>query len=818
MSITKKFESLSMHDSDIAGGKGASLGEMTQAKIPVPPGFVILSSAFDRFLEETELDAEIDGILDFVDINMVHTIENASKKIQNLIITCHMPDDIRQEIMGPFKDLGAKYVAVRSSASAEDSAAAAWAGQLNSYLNVTEEYLIISVLKCWASLFTPRAIFYRVEKKMHDEHISVAIVVQKMVNSEVAGIAFSVHPVTEDYNQMIIEAGFGLGEAVVSGQITPDNYIIKKEPLHITNIHVKVQSRLLYRVEDKELEDPNIWKTLSVEEGSRQALSKEQILELAKIILRIEKHYKFPCDVEWAYENQNFYIVQSRPITTLQPKQHKSADLISVTESSKMTSKEQKKISEGKYRWNVRRDRYIPCIWPQITHYNPRFYKYTEIDIPVIHATIWEKGYCKVLREEECDKKLGEKQLNILLQQSANLKKIREKGITTCTLALDFCKEFSKKTYERIDPYIKFLDDFIPLYEAVMWDNMIFWVLTNTPLEKRIMTHLQKYSEDERQEIINTMFQLTTDSYSEIIEDEFQKLLKEFKSGEEKKELREHIKNFSDKYFWFPYEYVGPGIWDFDTVVKKLETSELDHKEKDYVSIVNNQKACIEKYSLSDEIVTLFKVFELTALMQDDRKGTMSETCYYLNGIILPKLAELLAVSREEILYVDQDILRLYKKDPGKAISILRERVNFTLLFQIDQEVTIVEGEKARQMVEELGIVLHETHPDSKKINGQIANKGKVVGRARILKTSQIDSFENGLILVTGMTTPDFMPLAKKAIALITDEGGITCHAAIISRELNIPCIIGTNIATKVLKDGELVEVNADQGVINILE
>jgi phosphohistidine swiveling domain-containing protein len=228
MSFTLEFKHISKHSAASAGGKGASLGEMTQAGIPVPPGFVVLAGAFEQFLKETDLNIEIDSILHSVNHQEMHTVEHASEKIQKLILEAKMPEDIAGEIESEFKKLGAEYVAVRSSATAEDSASAAWAGQLDSFLNTTEETLLENVQKCWASLFTPRAVFYRFEKGLHDQKISVAVVIQKMVNSEKSGIAFSVHPVTEDPNQLIIEAGFGLGEAIVSGQITPDSYVVEK--------------------------------------------------------------------------------------------------------------------------------------------------------------------------------------------------------------------------------------------------------------------------------------------------------------------------------------------------------------------------------------------------------------------------------------------------------------------------------------------------------------------------------------------------------------------------------------------------------------
>ena len=314
ISFIKTFNQISKSDAPIAGGKGASLGEMTRAGIPVPPGFVVLSSAFENFLESADLSVEIDSILHTVNHKEMHTVEDASGKIKDLILKAEMPQDIKEEITKEFKKLKTKFVAVRSSATAEDSSFAAWAGQLDSFLNTIEETLLENVQKCWASLFTPRAVFYRFEKGLHNSKISVAVVIQKMIESEVSGIAFSVHPVTQDHNQLIIEAGYGLGEAIVSGQITPDSYVIEKNPRRIIDRNVSTQERGIYR---KPKEGGNEWQNIPQDKGKKQKLTDGQILELSELIQKIENHYGTPQDIEWAYENNKFYITQSRPITTL---------------------------------------------------------------------------------------------------------------------------------------------------------------------------------------------------------------------------------------------------------------------------------------------------------------------------------------------------------------------------------------------------------------------------------------------------------------------------------------------------------------------
>ena len=265
--------------------------------------------------------------INYKDIN---SVDRASNVIRDLIHDASMPEDLEKEFLKEFKKLNAEYVAVRSSATAEDSLVASWAGELETYLDTAQINLMENIKRCWSSLFTPRALFYAFEKEIvtvdHQKKIrartcrkladcysvGVAVVIQKMVQSDVSGISFTVHPVTKDKNQMVIEAGWGLGEAIVGGKITPDTYIISKSDFAILDINIGQQEMMIIRsgAGVKEVDVPKA-------KQSKQKLSEKQIKDIAKICIQIEKHYKFPQDIEWALEKGKFYITQSRPITTL---------------------------------------------------------------------------------------------------------------------------------------------------------------------------------------------------------------------------------------------------------------------------------------------------------------------------------------------------------------------------------------------------------------------------------------------------------------------------------------------------------------------
>ena len=311
MQWIRSLTEVTQRDVLVAGGKGASLGEMIHAGIPVPPGFVLTAQTFDHVLSSHGAKSEVAARCAQINIEDMNSVEQTSEILQGVIQGISISEEIAAEIYEAFDALHTDVVAVRSSATAEDGVTASWAGELETYLNTPRDQVIEHIKKCWASLFTPRALFYRCEKQLSANEISVAVVIQKMVQSEIAGVAFTVHPVTEDPDQMIIEAVFGLGEALVGGYVTPDSYIVSKKSCAILEIHTGMQKKKLVRGKQG-----NVWIDLD-EEGSRQKLSEMDISTLAELCKKIESHYGFPCDIEWAYHNGRWYMTQSRPITTL---------------------------------------------------------------------------------------------------------------------------------------------------------------------------------------------------------------------------------------------------------------------------------------------------------------------------------------------------------------------------------------------------------------------------------------------------------------------------------------------------------------------
>ena len=296
----------------LAGGKGRNLSIMAKNGLPVPEGFVILSRAFRRFLSENKIDLEIERMVKAASQSDIESLKKISDKIRELILEGKISAELGQKMLLSFKALNAKYVAVRSSAVSEDARTHSWAGELESYLNVTRSNLIRSVKKCWASLYTPRAIFYMLKMGLEEEEMDVAVVVQKMVQSEVSGVCFTADPISGNENRMIIESVFGLGELLVQGKVMPDRYVVDKRTLRILKIERASQQYMLALRNGK-----NRKVSLPEEKRNMRKLSEAQIKKLSEICAKIEKIFNYPQDIEWALEEGKFYVVQSRPITTL---------------------------------------------------------------------------------------------------------------------------------------------------------------------------------------------------------------------------------------------------------------------------------------------------------------------------------------------------------------------------------------------------------------------------------------------------------------------------------------------------------------------
>ena len=318
MEIVKWFEDLGKADVNKAGGKGANLGELVKAGLPVPPGFVVTAQAYLLFTTESGLSRKIAHALEGLDVDDTSALQAKAKEVQETIIGSEMPATIKSEISKAYDEMASRdsvkapFVAVRSSATMEDSEQASFAGMNATFLNVHgREDLIRKVKECWASLYGARVISYRVKKEFYDEPV-IAVVVQKMVNSDKAGVMFTANPRNNNLNSLVIEGAFGLGEVVVGGLVSPDYYEVEKNGLKVKDARVSHKNFKIIR--DEKGRNKNV--DLSEKEANEQVLTGKEIRQIAELGMKIEQHYGSPQDTEWAIEGNKVFMLQSRPITT----------------------------------------------------------------------------------------------------------------------------------------------------------------------------------------------------------------------------------------------------------------------------------------------------------------------------------------------------------------------------------------------------------------------------------------------------------------------------------------------------------------------
>lgn len=676
------------------GGKAGFLGELLRAGFPVPAGFVIRSNAFDMFLKNSGVRFEIGRILAEVNYHRLEELEESSIQIQMLFENSDIHPDILGEIEDGFTALKARYVAIRSSASMEDSTSSSWAGQLETYLNIRKLDLAERIKQCWASLYKPEAILYRHERKLSDRGLSMAVIVQRMIQPEVSGVAFSMNPVTVDYDQVIIEAGYGLGLAVVSGEIIPDTYVVQKTPLLLIKKTIHEQRRLL----ERNRKSSNTW--ISTPEGNRNRakLSDQEITHLTDTLIRIENHFGFPVDIEWVKKGKGFHIVQCRPVTGLSRDTSKQS--ISPQEEIKAHNVNIKNIAIEHYDF----------LWTSGFHY--------------LYGSIsYESGYSKRDFIVFTDTK-------------------------ECTRSI-FVSRAERKRLSRIG--LRLYTSGFKKYEA------------------RVKAHLERVKKSISQERHKNVKAFTN-----------RQLATEFK-----RLVGLCIKMWSN---YFPTEYHSS-----DLVLKALTDSR-------------------GRYNLDQLRANITKMAKLKMLQRK-----------YINKLLYPpsildrfieEINNRLDLKYPITTYGFKELIDLLV---GKKVRVL-DRSGYVLTGSLFRKEII--GEKAKEIYNQL----LDVKADCNYILGSVAHPGHYKGRVKKIDFSirtdyirEIASMQKGDVLVSGSTGPEMILACKKAGAIVTDEGGIISHAALISRELAIPCVIGTNIATRILKDGDLVDVDANNGIIQIV-
>ena len=806
MSI-KFFEDIK--EVDNVGGKGASLSKMYQNNFNIPNGYVIMTDSFNEFLIENNIKEKIQKIIKKCDISDEKNIQDNSEEIIKIISEATMSDAIKKDIIKSYEKLNCKYVAVRSSATSEDGKSQAWAGQLESFLNVNKTNIIECIKNCWSSVFSPRALFYRIKNKDISD-LKVAVVVQKMVQSDISGVSFSINPTNNNIGELIIEAVLGLGEAIVSGSVTPDTYIINKEDNEIKNKKINLQKMKLIKVNEE-----NQW--IKIENGNLQKLNDKKILELSSIIQNIEKFYGFPVDVEWGIEGEEIFILQCRPITTII-----SNDLIKkIRESGNW-----KFYVSRKFNWFVEnteiyasmKDYQNKLLGFDIATQNYLCLNGDEYSLNTDFDIVCNKLEKYFKNDNNFFGKFAKIEFDIVEKIKDYLTYLENKDLKILSF---------KELYEEFDRFNKlYIESFIP--GMTRPEDYLIYALER----ELIQTEFNKEEIESIFSKISTCPNYFPLSYSEEPLDLLKIALEIKKGNNVEKLIDEHV----SKYSWIkgPVEFEDTSFTKEDYVARldNLINTNIEEKIDNINKVRKNNdieyEVTLKKYKFSDKAKKLIKSIRDFIFLRTYTTEYSDHLFYMGRHTILREIANRTNINDQDLIMLnDTEILNILNnkgKITDEIKNILKERKKGFAMIWINGNIETVFGDESLELQNEIEknykiLEDNENNSDKKTISGSVANIGKVRGVARVLNTyKDIYKVRKGDIIVATMTTPDYVSAMEKAVGFITDEGGITCHAAILSREFNVPCIVGTVNGTKEIKDGQMIELDAYNGKVYILD
>lgn len=817
------FNEIKKEDVLIAGGKGANLGEMTSAKINVPSGFVITADAYRDFLKVNGIDILIEnGIKKSADDEKI--LLNEAEHFRGKIKSGKFPEQLENAIREKYFNLrNNTRVAVRSSATAEDLPDASFAGQQETYLNVQGiESVLNGVRNCYASLWGNRAVSYRFHQGYDQTSVSIAVVIQEMIESEKSGVLFTVNPVNKKENEMQINANFGLGESVVSGKVTADSYIIDKSGNIIeVNIGSK-ETQIIYG--NKETVEVSV----NSDKRKTRALNDREILELMKCGLEIEKHYGIPMDIEWAIKNDIVYILQARAITTLKNSKNDITgnDLIEKYIKGKKIKKDTQEVmsfllEKMPFAHRVLDFDYLMAINDQKVNI------LSEGGIILPRNPIIDDDGIQTFSDD--GKRIGKnifKFFNIL------------KNMKDFELCYKKCKDFMN-IYEVEIEEIKhlnfenmtltecgnFLEESYVLLQKLAYDRFKYALFPSVLNSKKFTKIIKKvngnYSSfDFYWDLDNKTSVVTNDVYKMAREIRKNEALKQaIISGDNFKELYKKyndFKNISDEFMkdnGFKSDYncyclsAKTFLEDPDRLINILrpilnENSNESNDIKDFSKLMESIKEIYgRKYQDVEKQIRYFRYFHV---VREESQYLWETLFYYVRKCVRRINFILLGDENIEI-----GVANLFHKELLEVIK--RGNLN-----ESDKEKINRRNEKfplAVKVWEASKLLIFKT--DGDVLKGVSGSTGIAVGKVCLINSpKEFYKMKKGDILVCHFTDPEWTPLFKMASAVVADTGSALSHAAIVAREYNIPAVLGVGFATTKFKDGDTIQVNGNIGEV----
>ncbi len=868
-SYVLSFQEIDKTKISMVGGKGANLGELSRiTEILVPEGFCVTTEAYKKITENNE---ELKGLLDELShfgVEDIEKIREISSEIRKVIEGITIPEVINEEIARSILRLGEKdSYAVRSSATAEDLPTASFAGQQDTYLNIIgKESILKHIRKCLASLFTERAVIYRIQNGFDHNKVHLSVVVQKMVFPKAAGILFTADPVTCNRKLVSIDASFGLGEALVSGLVNADNYRVRNDKIVDKKISTKKLG--IYSLKDGGTEKLEI----EPEIQNSQVLTNEQILKLTHMGRRIEEHFGCPQDIEWCLAHDTFYIVQSRPITTLYPipeaNNEKKHVYLSVGHQQMMTDplmplgmSLKELISFG--RWFKAGGRFFVDVAPMLASPDGRKnllnnMKQLEPLTEDAIMTIIERDFIKCLpndKEEQSDIKRNksisaagsepQKELDptivseLIKKTQSSIEELKQNiqkksGVDLIDFILEDTNELKRILFDPQSTAV-----FMSAINASLWINekMNEWLGEKNAadiLSQSVPNNITSEMGLELMDVADVIrpYPEIVDFLQHVKDDNFLDEVIKFHGGKETRDaILSYLRKFGmrcsgeiditrTRFSEKPITLVPmilSNIKNFEPSAgkKKFEQGRQEalNKEQELLSRLRELPDGEEKAKETKRNIDLIRNF--IGYREYPKYGMISR--YFVYKQALMKEAERLV--QDGVIHKKEDIYYLTLEELREVVHA--NELDYDIIIKRKEEHKLNEKLTPPRVMTSDGEIItgkykRENIPAG-AIPGLPVSSGVIEGRARVILNMEDAVLEAGDILVTSFTDPSWTPLFVSIKGLVTEIGGLMTHGAVIAREYGLPAVVGVEDATKLIKDGEWIRVNGTEGYVEIL-
>ena len=876
MNYIISFDQLTKTDISIAGGKGANLGEMARADFPIPPGFVLTTQAYDTFVKSNGLQSQIIDLTNTVSANGSQPNKMASEKISALFMQGVIGDALAAEITTAYGQLtqhSGNAVAVRSSATAEDLPTASFAGQQDSFLNIQgEDALLDAVKRCWASLWTARAIAYRIRQEIDPASVSLAVVVQRLIPADSAGILFTANPVDGQRDQILINATWGLGEAIVGGLVTPDTVLVDKSTKEILSRETTDKRVMTVRT-DRGAEEQAVPQA----QQSQPVLEDAMALQLAHYGMEIEAHYGMPMDIEWAISDGEIAILQARPITSLPPAPLKDV------------------------------------LWEPIVPKTIWMRRQIVEHMPEPLSPLFEDLYLREGMRQSIDKLMVE--MGEIGNSMIEFDEIVPHGFADTINGYAYTTGSFKMTrknivailriYRRIFRFLKhpaFDWDgvVLPNYQAIIaqWESIVL----DKAADELLLQGIGEMAAADSSYWFGSSPNL---GLSRVLDPTFDRLLKSFLIRSALPEPRPgssaFLRGFDSKALdaQADMEAIANSIREsaalrellLNTTANRLLDTLATHPDgqtvldgiQHYFDEYGHQIYNLDFAAPTQREDPLPMLLSLKALVEDvpgqdvrSRQSKMAEerdalveqtieslnpasrrlfrwvwkwTKYYAPyrehvmfymGAAWPTVRKLAAELGRRLTDVGSiaqpdDIYYLDSSEISKAIEARAKGQGMTALAQLAQERRDLREarkqltplpkvpERSTLKVGPFDLSMFDPTPDAANegplLNGYAVSTGSVTAPATVIHSIEdFNQMKPNTILVCTTTTPAWTPLFSQAVGLVTDVGGALAHGSIVAREYGIPAVMGTGVATERIQSGMMLVVDGDAGTVTLLE